>query len=234
MSPSLQGRPAPRWIRHLLLRRYGRHLFGGPRYRLVWSASRFEPSAGLWTDWSEATAIADRDSGAAQPLRRIPELRWVPKYPGLHCWLIECWLPPSRFGTPAFWYSPLASGGTMITAGGCKLPACGPYPSAGDYEDIGARMFWYPSERHLTLAIDAHLHSLARRPASPRARALRRTFLAQQAQQRRDREYDAFCADVLSDADQAFHGAPHIGYGGAHRHSSVELCDRLGIASHPF
>lgn len=235
MREDIRGRRAPRQLQQFLTRRYGRTLLGEPRFRLVWAPARWERSGGIWTDWQAAEATRDRESGRAQPRRRRAEMRWTRKYPGEECWLIEQWLPPSAYGTPEQWYAPAGDGGTVLWAGfACGgMAACGPFPSRGDYEDLGARMYWYPSERHLSAAVDAVFAQRARLPASPYGRALRRTLQAQQEQARRDRAYEAFCRDVLDDAGQAFGGAAMSGYGGRPRSSTVELCERAGIRQHP-
>ncbi len=219
----IRGRLAPPWAQALLLRRYGRTPFGEPRFRLVWAPSRLERSGGIWCDFD-----------SCRLLRRRPSLRWVPKYPGESCWLIEAWLPNSAYGSPALWYSPQAAGGTRLSTPAGPILALGDYPAFGDFEDIGARMHWYPSERHLALAVDYWLFQRNRVPANPRAALARRVAAVAARLAQNERENDAFCAAVLADADQAFHGAPMSGYGGAHRPSSVEFCERLGIRSHPF
>lgn len=236
MRDDIRGRRAPRHLQQILTRRYGRTRFGEPNFRLVWAPSRLEQSAGVWVDWHSADSLPARQNGGAQPNRRRAEMRWVRKYPGEECWLIERWLPPSAYGPREQWYRPVSEGGTLIWCGWAEsglLPACGPYPSRGDYEDIGVRMYWYPSERHLAAAVDAVLGRIALAPASGCARAQRRTLQAQAEQTRRDRNYEEFCHAVLDDAGQAFGGAPMSGYGGRPRSSSVELCDRIGIRQHP-
>lgn len=235
MREDLRGRRAPRHLQHFLTRRYGRTLHDEPRFRLIWAPSRWEQSAGIWTDWSLADATLDRESGRVRPWRQRVEMRWTRKYPGEECWLIEQWLPASAYGSPEQWYAPASAGGTVLWGGFSHggLAACGPYPRRGDYEDLGARMHWYPSERHLSAAVDASLYQRSQSLAEPSARAVRRTFQAEQEQGRRDRAYDAFCREVLDDAGQAFGGAPMSGYGGQPRSSTVEMCERLGIRQHP-
>ena len=223
MRYDLQGRQAPAWLQSLLARRYGRTPFGEPRYRLVWAPARMERSGGVWTDW---------ETGAVR--RRVAELRWVRKYPGEQCWLVEKWLPASFYGSPAQWYSSLADGGTMVSTPHGPVPACGDFPALGDYEDIGARLHWYPTEYHLTLAVDAFERRLQHLPEDPGARARRRTHRAQEEQARRDRDFDAFCSDLFDDAAPAFSGAPMVGYGGSHRPALVEMAERAGIRQHPL
>jgi hypothetical protein len=228
----LRGRRAPQWLQKLLLRRFGRSPFGEPRYRLVWSASRLERSGGLWTDWDEqAVATRDRGKPGAKPLRRKAEMRWVPKYPGESCWLIERWMPAASYGTPEQWYRPVAEGGTQLPNG---LAALGDYPYLGDYEDIGARMYWYPTERHVTTAIAAVERGLEMAPGTALGRARRRTWQAMQEQERRDLAFDQLAADVFDDAAPAFAGAPMVGYGGSHRPALVEMAERMGIRQHPI
>jgi len=227
----VQGRQAPRWLQRLLMGRYGRNPFGEPRFRLIWAPSRLERSGGEWADWDPAVATRDRGKPSAKPVRRVRELRWTRKYPGEECWLIERWVPASSFGTPEQWYRPVAEGGTVLP---CGMACCGEYPHFGDYEDIGARMHWYPTERHLTTAVDAVERSREAGPTTALGRAKQRTLLAEAEQERRDRSFDALAMDVLDDAAPAFAGAPMLGFGGSHRPSLVEMAERIGIRQHPL
>ena len=230
----LINRTAPHWLARVLAERYGRNPFGGPRYRLVWAPGRLERCGGEWVDWEAGLSVSERMEQGRRAWRRTVQLRWVPKYPGETCWLLERWLPAQSYGTPEQWYAPASQGGTMLGTAAGRVPSCGEYPSRGDYEDLGARLYWYPSEHQVTAAIDAVERGQQALPATAWGRALRRTFQAQQAQEKRDAEYERFCAEVLGDADQAFGGAPMVGYGGSHRPSSVELCERIGIREHPL
>ncbi len=241
----IRGRTAPVWLQQVLTRRYGLTPHGEPRYRLVWAPSRYERSGGIWTDWDATISVRERQTAvhregddrapsARGVVRRVAELRWVPKYPGEECWLIERWLPASAYGTPEQWYATASEGGTLLWTGAESVPACGDFPSFGDYEDIGARMAWYPTERHLVTAVDAIERSREQMPSTPWGRALRRTFSAQREQERRDRQFDQLCADVFDDASPAFGGGAMIGYAGTKRSSLVEMCERLGIREHPL
>ncbi|MGH9467908.1 MAG: hypothetical protein ACRD1Y_11195 [Terriglobales bacterium] len=153
------------------------------------------------------------------------------KYPGEECWLIERWTPAASYGTPEQWYRPANDGGTVLA---CGLAALGDYPQFGDYEDVGARMHWYPTERHLMLAIDAGERGSAEAPVSAAGRARRRTWQALREQERRDAEYDRAAADLFDDAAPALHGAPMTGYGGTHRPALVEMAEHAGIREHPL
>ncbi len=226
----VRGRRAPQWLQQLLLRRYGRTPFGEPRHRLVWAPSRWERSGGVWTDCDTAVPAAARERGA-QPLRRVAQMRWVRKYPGEECWLLERWTPPSSYGTPEQWYRPASEGGTVLA---CGIASCGDYPQLGDYEDIGARMYWYPTERHVTTAIDAVERRREQLPATVRGRALRRAYQAEREQERRDAAFEQLALDLFDDAAPAFGGAAMVGYGGSHRPALVEMAERIGIRQHPL
>jgi hypothetical protein len=240
MSEQIRGRRAPEWLQRLIIEQFGMNPHGEPQYRLVWAPSRFEQSGGVWMDWEEGLKACERlpeppegQPERKRPVRRRAEVRWVRKYPGEECWLIEHWLPASAYGTPTQWGLPAQRGGTMIWTTEGWLPGCGPYPERGDYEDIGARMYWYPTEKHVTTAIGAFAR-LREGRADRGPRAASRAAAAQREQENRDRAFEALCQDLFDDASQAFGGARMIGYGGTRRHSSVELCDRLGIRQHPF
>lgn len=206
MRDDLAGRKAPRWAPRFL-RRYGLSPSGEPRYRLIWSAARLEFSGGTWNDVE-----------GGRLLRRVREVRRVRKYPGAACWLIERWTPPEAYGAPEDW----------------PAAALGPYPAAGDYEDIGARIEWYPSERHLAAAVGACERALAgRRPGMAR-RVRERVARAEEEQRRRDAEYERWALDALDDASPAFEGAPMIAYGEKRRPSLVTIAESAGIRQHPF
>lgn len=222
------ARRAPHHLSELLLRRYGRNPFGEPNYRLVWAPARLERSGGLWNDWAGGA----RSRGGL--LRRVAEVRWVRKYPGEVCWLVEQWTPPAAYGTPEQWGRPVAEGGTRLVTSWGSVPALGPYPELGDYEDLGARMYWYPSERHLTLAVDASRRARARRAAGARQRVREATLRAEREEQARDVRAASFCDDVLTDASPAFHGAPMAGSGAKRRPSLVTMAEGIGIRQHPF
>jgi len=228
----IRGRRAPRWLQQLLLRRYGRTVFGEPRYRLVWAASRWERAGGEWVDW-DRSAVATRDRGkpGSKPIRRVSEMRWTKKYPGEESWLLERWQSAASYGTPEQWYRPVSEGGTILPGG---MAALADYPTFGDYEDIGARMYWYPTERHVTAAIEAVERGLQQTPATPLGRARRRTYQAVQEQEQRDADFDRLAMEVFDDASPAFAGAPMVGYGGSHRPALVEMAERVGIRQHPM
>lgn len=190
-----------------------------------------ERSGGTWVEWDAALAACDRGKPGRSPLRRVVAMRWVPKYPGETCWLIERWTPANAYGTPEQWYRPVVDGGTVLP---CGIACCGDYPRFGDYEDIGARMHWYPTERHVTAAIDASERVRNALPATAFGRARRRTWNAVRDQEKRDAEFDRLAMDVMDDAMPAFHGAPVVGYGGSHRPALVELAEGIGIRQHPM
>lgn len=229
MRDDISFRHAPRHLAALLRRRYGCTDWGEPLYRLVWAPARLERSGGLWNDWRGGTQA--RGQGV---LRRVAELRWVPKYPGEVCWLLEQWTPPLAYGTPADWWRPVAEGGTILPTAWGPVPTLGPYPERGDYEDLGARLYWYPSERQLTLAIDVTRRRRDRAAASARQRLRDAVASARQREAQRDADFENFCRDVLDDAAPAFAGAPMAGYGPRRRPSLVSAAESIGIRSHPY
>lgn len=227
----LRGRLAPRHLVRLIAGRWGRNPFGEPRYRLVWGPSRLERSGGLWRDWQPGTATTDKRTQRAWRARL--EMRWVRKYGDEECWLIEAWHPAEHYGLPETWYRPQADGGTLIVTELGSICALGDYPTAGDYEDIGARMHWSPTERHIEAAIGAYERG-ARSFGSVLARAKHRERLAREAERETERAFDGFAKDVFDDAEPAFRGAPFAGPGVKHRPSLVGMAEKIGIRQHPY
>lgn len=229
MRYDIVGRQAPQHLQRMLARRYGRNAFGEPLFRLVWAPARLERSGGLWTDWRGGHAV--RGQGL---LRRVAEIRWVRKYPGEVCWLLEQWTPPQAYGTPETWGQPIELGGTILATDRGPVATLGPYPQFGDYEDLGARMYWYPSERHLTLAIEAVVRKRAAAGGNAKQRVLASVNRAQERELLRDAAFDHFCREVLDDTAPAFGGAPMAGYGGKRRPSLITLAESIGIRQHPY
>jgi hypothetical protein len=235
MRDDIQGREAPGWLQSLIHDRYGSSPFGEPLFRLVWAPARMERSGGTFNDWRQGSTIESRRSGSAAIIRRVAEVRWVPKYPALQCWIIERWMPASAaYGTPEAWYRPITEGGTMTFTESGLIPALGAYPTEGDYEDIGAEMHWLPTERHVTKAIDALRMLRDKLPTSEAARTRRRIWTAKREQDAREAKFEAAALDLLSENDVAFGGAPMSGYGPKTRGSLVSLAERIGISSHPY
>lgn len=235
MRHDIQGREAPVWLQRLIADRYGASPYGEPRFRLVWSPARMERSGGTFVDWSAGSTPEARRLGQVPVQRRVAEVRWVPKYGLRQCWIVERWIPASEvYGSPLAWYRPITEGGTMIYTDAGLLPALGPYPFEGDYEDIGAEMHWYPTERHVMLAIDFFLAQREKLPTSQHERARQRCWRAKREQDDREAKFENAALDLLGENDLAFGGAAMVGYGQKRRPALVSLAERCGIRSHPF
>lgn len=218
MRDDLRGRLAPAHLNRWLTATYGRTWLGEPKFRLVWGESRIERSGGVW-----------REPGC----ERLG-FRAVRKYPGCRAWLIEAWRPPATYGTPEAWYAPVQGGGTRMMTPWGAICCLGDYPSRGDYEDIGARMFWAPVERHLAAAIWLWRRT-EQASANPLARTRARVLAAEQAAAAAEERFVAQGMDVLGETDLAFDGAPMASMAGEKRRPAlVDLAERAGITAHPF
>lgn len=95
-------RPTPEWIEKSL-GKYGRNPYGQPLFRIIWSDNR--------TLWCFGELVA--------------------KYPEVHCWVLEKWLPATYYGPQEAWYAvrDWEPGSPNFGA-----PVLGPYPARGDYE----------------------------------------------------------------------------------------------------
>lgn len=217
MRDDLRGRLAPAHLSGFLLRRWGRSEYGEPRYRLVWAPSRVERSGGVWR----------ADGGARLGVR------WVRKYPGAECWLIEAWRPGWCYGSRRLWYSPVELGGTRLSTPWGAVCALGDFPARGDYEDIGARMYWGPSERHLEAAIGSYERGLLASHGLG-ARMHRATARAEADEARREEEFLKAAAEVMADAEPAFGGAPMASMSAERRRPALfDIAERAGVRAHP-
>jgi hypothetical protein len=119
--------------------RHGDGYMGFQNYRIVFSAHVTELSAGDWADWDDNLQVEYRGRIVAgetgQELttdtfaeRHVIEMRRIPKYcefletPGF---ILEKWMGPAFFGSPAEWNSKVVNG--------TNLPMLGPYPHRGAY-----------------------------------------------------------------------------------------------------
>lgn len=110
---------APQWAERALLVAGGLNTFGEPNYRLVWGWSRLGWIGGEWKDRNPSGDL----------LRRVIEVRKVPRYMPFDRWHLERWCPPELYGSPRNWYRQ-----TLETYDGRAIEALGPYPYRGDYE----------------------------------------------------------------------------------------------------
>lgn len=116
----LERLEAPPEIAELLRTGGGLNTFGEPNYRVVWGQSRLDWIGGRWQDFD--------DNGTL--VRQAIEVRRVPKY-AVDRWILERWVPAETYGPPALWEMQ-----TFETHDGHIVPALGPYPSRGEYEEV--------------------------------------------------------------------------------------------------
>ena len=99
----------------------GTNRFGEPNFRAVWGWNRLAWIGGRWTDLDESGAV----------LRETIGLRFEPKYIPTDRWHIERWCAPEMYGSPETW-----ARNTLEIENGMNVPALGPYPSRGEYEQV--------------------------------------------------------------------------------------------------
>jgi len=230
------GPQPPKRLVDLITKRGGKNIFGEANYRLVHCEFRRTPSGGTWLDWPEEASVAERQEGRAIPVRRVVETRQILSYPNEKGkWILEKWCPPETYGTPAAWYLPVTSGGTVqyIPSRQMQIAALGPYPFKGEYENYG---YAFPTaaltESIILTAIGRIEHAIDKMPSTPKGRILRKMFNALQAEELKQRTYQAYCSDVLDDTSFAFHGKSFSGAGPKRQHSSAKYLKKLGIQSH--
>ena len=110
---------APDHIQSMLALAGGLNRFGRPNYRFAWGWSRLGFIGGEWSDFDRSGNL----------IRRVVELRLVPKYSMLNRWHLERWCPPEMYGSPQMWAME-----TLERTNGITVPALGPYPQFGEYE----------------------------------------------------------------------------------------------------
>lgn len=231
------GPQAPQYLNELLVFSGGICPFGLPNYRLVHGSTRLAPSGGRWVEWAPDLSISERkEDGENSPLRAITEIRMVPRYPlNKDKWILEKWCEPSAYGTPALWYSPITSGGTMlfVPETGKYIGSLGEYPYQGDYENIG---YAFPNdgltEAVLSNAVGRMQRGIESMPMTPRGRVLRATYQAEQLEAEQRAAYKNHCKDMLDELDWAFGGNPVIGPWTKKRHSKNYYAEKAGIREH--
>ena len=230
------GRQAPAYLTALITKIGGTNFYGEPNFRLVWASERLTPSGGTWVDWDKNLSTKDRQERRGnKPIRRVAEVRMIRRYGPAQGWLLEKWCPPSIYGSPRRWYSPVIIGGTMILVDGGtrRLPSQGSYPSRGDYEYTGFGFTTEElSEGTVIQGVQQILRGIQDLPTAPYSRLWERAAVANKAQEVIDRSYESWAMDVLSGTDMAFHGAPMAGYGKKGAPSINTTLKKLGISSH--
>jgi hypothetical protein len=178
MSFIIEKHPIPTHIQGFLTRFGGKNPYGRPQWRIVVAPDVFVREAGVYRDWPEGLTTAEKGGFNFQmsqeeistkgtmlealgdqpvwealryenkPLRTVTEMRDNPRYPGIMGWIVEKWLPASKFGSPHDWYEFMAIDG--------KTPMLGPYPHEGDYEMIYGPFPRVPSISQLQLWVSAY------------------------------------------------------------------------------
>jgi hypothetical protein len=187
-----ENKQTPRWIEELVTKAGGRNRFGEPNFRVAWGWSRLSLIGGRWSDHDENGNL----------IREVVELREEPKYFPHDRWHIERWLPPEAYGTPEQWYSH-----TIESGNGQSVPALGPFPSRGEWEHCFTIQTPKGEFLGLTPAICSEVvRAIEWSRAQPRAR--RRAAL-DEAERKRERDYETFVDEVLWD-EPRFHGQPYV------------------------
>lgn len=230
------GRLAPAYVTRAINSRAGYNLYGNPKYRLVWAQHRLTPSGGVWLDWDKSLTTSERNEDKNSPIRRMVDVRLVPRYGPLHGWVLEKWVPPYAYGSPKQWYSPAVIGGTMLWVPWANryIPSQGEFPNHGDYEFAG---YHFPTDADLSeslilTAVGRIEHYLDELPATPLGRTLRRVYIAKQAEEAADKAFDKYAYDMMDDATPAFNGATMFGAGEKRPSYKSQVARRLGITSH--
>ena len=114
---------APEYAQRLARLAGGVNRFGQPNYRWCWGWSRLSWIGGEFQELTEGGRTWKRTLG----------LRQCPKYEPYNRWHLERWLPPEAYGSPRVWWlTTMEVYGTGLAAR--VIPALGPYPSMGDWE----------------------------------------------------------------------------------------------------
>jgi len=186
----------PEWAARILERVAGKNPFGEPVYRLVWGQNRMEWVGGEWTD---------RDANTKRVLRKVIELRQVPKYShlGVNKWFVERWYPPEHFGTRAAWEAR-----TIERVDGISIPALGPYPSRGEYDHFYTMEGPDGKFRQLTVRRVEWIASIIR--DAERMRVAERDAADKAQRERNEAESDAMDLAILKDAGRPFNSEPTV------------------------
>lgn len=189
-----ESKQAPKEFQQRLALKGGKNFFGEPNYRVVWGWSRLSWIGGKWLDRNSAGEV----------FREVIELREEPKYfMHLNRWIIERWFPAEFYGCPRYWDLK-----TVIYEDGIAIPALGPYPSRGDYEEVFT--VEGPDEEFVQLTpqiLDECIHRLQYGQERYSATEKRLALEAREEQKKKDEE--SWGMDLLDDGFDAFYGAPN-------------------------
>lgn len=152
MSPLISISGHERTPQHLpigSLKFLGTNPYDEALFRVVWSESRYYIVGANHNDYDNSGPANDptlRERGKDPNKIRVQrEYRWLPLYPKLHRWVLECWKSPLAFTgcTKEQWdekYLDLQSG----------LLILGPYPNRGEY----SQCFTFPNEPSVSVVHD--------------------------------------------------------------------------------
>lgn len=169
----------------------GLNRFGGPNYRCVWGGSRMDWIGGKWEDRNNSGTL----------IREVIEVRYVPKY-GDDRWHFEVWRSPESYGSPEDWELE-----TLETDDGQFIPALGPYPYRGDYENSYTLE---DAKRNFVQLTPEIARTWALLLALTRNRKVSLEEFKSRAVAAHDREYDSFADAVMNDSKRAFDGSPFV------------------------
>ncbi len=200
-------RRAPKELERRLVLAGGTNLFDRPNFRLIWASGRLEWQGGRWNDFDEQE----------NRIRSVVAVRHVPRYEPFEGWIVEKWVPPETYGTRENWNRQFTE---LID--GIAVQTLGPYPSEGDYEEI------FRLAAPLTPTICDALVRLV----SQRRSLTERKQSAEERQAKKEGDWQVFADDVLRDA--LVPDVARSGYGEKRRPGIVSICEKLGIAEHPF
>lgn len=156
-------------------------------YRLIWGWNRLAWIGGKFEDRAENGSL----------IREVVQLRFEPKYPWLHRWILERWYPPEYYGTPYTWYA-----NTIERENGESIPALGPYPYQGDYEQCSNEVF----KRISPLVVDLIVRGIQKASRSAAERIAEHKAQEEAETKRREQED----LDMLNECTPAFGHGPMV------------------------
>lgn len=190
---------APESLKLRLITAGGVNPYGEPNFRVIWGETRETWIGGEWVDTD--------DSG--NEIRTVIECRRVQKYVPADRWYLEKWMPPEHYGSPETWNTQNIERddrGKPVMVNGEHVPSLGPYPSRGEYEmcyRLEKDGQYAPLEPG---AIETIVQMIRCGEAASKAENRASIF---RANEKKERDYDNFCMDVLND-DNQFAKSGHI------------------------
>lgn len=189
---SREAHEVPQSFQDQLTSAGGKNRFGEPMFRIVWGEARLGWIGGEW-------AIFDAHGNKNGS---VIEERLVPKYMPAARWYLEKWMPPEHYGSPEAWAE------TQVEiVDGIRVPNLGPYPSRGEYEM--SIQFQRPNGDFAPLIPGVVLECVRMIKAGEAHSTTENNLAIKRAQEKKDRDWNAFADDVLND-ENVFAKGPHI------------------------